>query len=91
MMPTSTDKVPNTSATAASSGADLNGAAVRNACVTLRERLAPVAAELLSKKTGTPVTAAEVIFSGGAARRARGRRSRRSPSPTSASTRTSSG
>ena len=29
MVPTRTDKVPNTSATAASSGADLNGAAVR--------------------------------------------------------------
>ena len=41
VMPTSTDKVPNTSATAASSGADLNGAAVKAACVTLRERLAP--------------------------------------------------
>jgi xanthine dehydrogenase molybdopterin binding subunit len=47
MMPTSTDKVPNTSATAASSGADLNGAAVAAACVTLRERLAEVAAPLL--------------------------------------------
>ena len=31
-MPTRTDKVPNTSATAASSGSDLNGAAVRDAC-----------------------------------------------------------
>ena len=49
MMPTSTDKVPNTSATAASAGADLNGAAVRNACTTLRERMAPVAAKLLTK------------------------------------------
>lgn len=47
MMPTSTDKVPNTSATAASCGADLNGAAVAAACVTLRERLTPVAAGLL--------------------------------------------
>jgi xanthine dehydrogenase molybdopterin binding subunit/xanthine dehydrogenase small subunit len=47
LMPTSTDKVPNTSPTAASSGADLNGAAVRNACEILRERLRPVAAELL--------------------------------------------
>ncbi len=47
MMKTSTDKVPNTSATAASAGADLNGAAVRNACATLRERMAPVAARLL--------------------------------------------
>jgi xanthine dehydrogenase large subunit len=43
-MPTRTDKVPNTSATAASCGSDLNGAAVRAACDTLRERLASVAA-----------------------------------------------
>ena len=48
LMTTSTDKVPNTSATAASSGADLNGAAVAAACVTLRERLLPVAAGLLN-------------------------------------------
>jgi xanthine dehydrogenase molybdopterin binding subunit/xanthine dehydrogenase small subunit len=47
LMVTSTDKVPNTSATAASSGADLNGAAVAAACATLRERLLPVAAQLL--------------------------------------------
>ncbi len=49
MMPTSTDKVPNTSATAASAGADLNGAAVRNACTILRERMGPIAAKLLTK------------------------------------------
>ena len=47
MMPTSTDKVPNTSATAASSGADLNGQAVKQACETLKARLAQVAAKLL--------------------------------------------
>lgn len=47
LMTTSTDKVPNTSATAASAGADLNGAAVAAACVTLRERLVPIAAEML--------------------------------------------
>jgi xanthine dehydrogenase molybdopterin binding subunit/xanthine dehydrogenase small subunit len=40
VMATRTDKVPNTSATAASSGTDLNGAAVKNACDQLRERLA---------------------------------------------------
>lgn len=45
VMPTRTDKVPNTSATAASSGSDLNGAAVLAACGTLRRRLAPVAAQ----------------------------------------------
>jgi xanthine dehydrogenase large subunit len=46
VMPTSTDKIPNTSATAASSGADLNGAAVADACRQLRERLDPVAAKM---------------------------------------------
>lgn len=46
-MPTATDKVPNTSATAASSGSDLNGEAVRAACLTIRERLARVAAAML--------------------------------------------
>jgi xanthine dehydrogenase large subunit len=49
-MPTSTDKVPNTSATAASAGTDLNGAAVKNACEILRARLAPVAAEVTRLK-----------------------------------------
>ena len=36
---TDTAKVPNTSATAASSGSDLNGMAVKAACDTIRERL----------------------------------------------------
>ncbi len=36
---TRTDKVPNTSPTAASSGADLNGQAARNAAQTIRDRL----------------------------------------------------
>ncbi|KAK7788687.1 hypothetical protein R5R35_008349 [Gryllus longicercus] len=39
---TSTDKVPNTSATAASAGSDLNGMAVLNACHTILERLQPI-------------------------------------------------
>ena len=68
MMPTSTDKVPNTSATAASSGADLNGMAVAAACVTLRERLAAVAAKLLTEKCGRSVDAGEVEFVDGGAR-----------------------
>lgn len=38
---TSTDKVPNTSATAASAGSDLNGMAVLNACTVILDRLAP--------------------------------------------------
>ena len=44
LAPTRTDKVPNTSATAASSGADLNGGAVKNACEQIRARIADVAA-----------------------------------------------
>ncbi len=44
LAPTRTDKVPNTSATAASSGADLNGGAVKDACGQIRGRLAAVAA-----------------------------------------------
>jgi xanthine dehydrogenase molybdopterin binding subunit/xanthine dehydrogenase small subunit len=67
MMPTATDKVPNTSATAASSGADLNGAAVRNACLTLRERLLPVAAEILSSKARRAVAASRIVLAGGKA------------------------
>jgi xanthine dehydrogenase large subunit len=47
VMPTRTDKVPNTSASAASASTDLNGAAVMNACAQLKARLVPVAAELL--------------------------------------------
>jgi len=42
---TTTDKVPNTSATAASSGADLNGKAAQAAAIELRGRLAQVAAD----------------------------------------------
>ena len=47
LAPTRTDKVPNTSATAASSGADLNGAAVKDACEQVLHGLRPVAAERL--------------------------------------------
>ncbi|GAA0852227.1 xanthine dehydrogenase molybdopterin binding subunit [Aliiglaciecola litoralis] len=36
---TRTDKVPNTSPTAASSGTDINGKAVQNACIEIRNRL----------------------------------------------------
>ncbi|XOV77961.1 MAG: xanthine dehydrogenase molybdopterin binding subunit [Aestuariibacter sp.] len=36
---TRTDKVPNTSPTAASSGTDINGKAVQNACVEIKQRL----------------------------------------------------
>ena len=42
---TDTGKVPNTSATAASSGSDLNGMAVKAACDTIRDRMAGFLAE----------------------------------------------
>jgi len=42
---TDTAKVPNTSATAASSGTDLNGMAVQNACDTIRTRIADIVAQ----------------------------------------------
>jgi xanthine dehydrogenase large subunit len=58
-MNTATDKVPNTSATAASSGADLNGQAIQAACEVLRARLRPVAAALLQ------VEPAQVVFEQG--------------------------
>jgi xanthine dehydrogenase large subunit len=48
LAPTRTDKVPNTSATAASSGADLNGGAVKNACEQIKVRLAEIAAMRLN-------------------------------------------
>ncbi len=76
VMPTATDKVPNTSATAASSGSDLNGQAVAAACATLRDRLAPVAAALLEERarsaagataSGVVVPAAAVRFAAGSA------------------------
>ena len=47
LAPTRTDKVPNTSATAASAGADLNGGAIKNACDQLRDRMQRVAASHL--------------------------------------------
>ncbi|NLO50286.1 MAG: xanthine dehydrogenase molybdopterin binding subunit [Bacteroidales bacterium] len=48
---TNTSKVPNTSATAASSGSDLNGMAVKNAIDKLISRLAPIAQSLMKIST----------------------------------------
>ena len=55
---TDTSKVANTSATAASSGADLNGKAAENAARTLRLRLSKLAAQQLGG------VAEAVVFSG---------------------------
>ncbi len=46
---TNTSKVPNTSATAASSGTDLNGMAVKNAAVKIKQRLTGLALQELLK------------------------------------------
>ena len=62
---TRTDKVPNTSATAASSGSDLNGMAALDAATILRARLAGVAAEAFG------VAPDAVSFGGGEARAVR--------------------
>ena len=59
---TDTAKVPNTSATAASSGSDLNGAAARNAAETIRARIA----DFIAGKMG--VAANSVRFEGGQVR-----------------------
>jgi xanthine dehydrogenase molybdopterin binding subunit len=62
VMPTSTAKVPNTSATAASAGTDLNGAAVQSACETLLSRLRPIAARLLAPALGSEPPAEGLCF-----------------------------
>ncbi len=56
---TSTAKVPNTSATAASAGTDLNGMAAADACRVIRARLAAVAA---ARRGGASDA---VVFAGG--------------------------
>ncbi len=68
VMRTQTDKVPNTSATAASSGSDLNGQAVKVACETLKERLAPIAAELLGAEAAMAVPSSAIVFENGTVR-----------------------
>ena len=59
---TDTGKVPNTSATAASSGSDLNGMAVQAACEELRGRIAAFLAGKHQAKAG------DVVFLGGRVR-----------------------
>jgi len=65
VMSTRTDKVPNTSATAASAGTDLNGAAVADACAQLRARLATVASALLTCEASAIQFEGGVVSGGG--------------------------
>jgi xanthine dehydrogenase large subunit len=57
-----TKRTANTSATAASTGADLNGAAVRDAARQIKSRLTALAAELLTQKAGTQVLPFRLVF-----------------------------
>ena len=60
---TNTSKVPNTSATAASAGTDLNGMAVKNAVDTLKSRIAEAIATIFSEKhAGHPSAASDIVF-----------------------------
>jgi xanthine dehydrogenase molybdopterin binding subunit len=60
---TNTAKVPNTSATAASSGADLNGMAVKNAVDIIKGRVAAALAKNFSDKNpGNPSQPQNIIF-----------------------------
>jgi len=62
---TNTTRVANTSPTAASSGADLNGNALLIACGKLKERLRDVAGQMLGCSPGVVVLREEKIFMNG--------------------------
>ena len=62
---TDTGKVPNTSATAASSGSDLNGMAVQNACDIIRQRMAECLADLHQVKPDSVTFADDRVAVGG--------------------------
>ena len=62
---TNTTRVANTSPTAASSGADLNGNALLIACDKLKERLRDVAGQMLGCSPGEVVLREEKIFMNG--------------------------
>jgi xanthine dehydrogenase large subunit len=62
---TDTSKVANTSATAASTGADLNGKAAQDAARQIRERLAAYAVKLYGGEVGEVVFAADVVHVNG--------------------------
>ena len=62
---TDTAKVPNTSATAASSGSDLNGMAVQAACDTIKGRIASFLANQFGVKAASVKFANELVSAGG--------------------------
>jgi xanthine dehydrogenase large subunit len=60
--PTNTSKVPNTSATAASTGSDLNGQAVKDAVTKIKKRMAVVAAYEFSKDKTNSTKDENIVF-----------------------------
>lgn len=63
LLPTNTSRIPNTSATAASSGSDLNGMAVKNAIDKLKARLIPLAIKILKENFGSKnIIADDIVF-----------------------------
>lgn len=63
---TNTSKVPNTSATAASSGSDLNGMAVKNAIDTIKERISKELVKIWTEQnSNTPILQHSVLFKDG--------------------------
>src|SRR5712691_2991187 len=61
---TSTAKIPNTSATAASSGSDLNGMAALNAAEQIKARMTAVAAEHFAVPAGEIAFASNRVYAG---------------------------
>ncbi|MBK7172139.1 MAG: xanthine dehydrogenase molybdopterin binding subunit [Bacteroidales bacterium] len=61
---TNTGKVPNTSATAASSGSDLNGMAVKLALDELKTRLSQLASTIFSEQSGQKISVDELRYAG---------------------------
>jgi xanthine dehydrogenase molybdopterin binding subunit len=62
---TSTQNIPNTSATAASSGTDLNGMAIKNATDILKNRLTHFLADYWSKEFNTSISPESLCFESG--------------------------
>ena len=62
---TVTDKIPNTSATAASTGTDLNGKAAEDAALQIKARLADFAAELFGGSADDIQFANDTVSAGG--------------------------
>ncbi|MBU1298226.1 MAG: molybdopterin-dependent oxidoreductase [Bacteroidetes bacterium] len=52
---TNTSKIPNTSATAASSGSDMNGMAVKNAIDTIKDRISKEVAKIFNEQYSTDI------------------------------------